>query len=230
MVLVAVGALAGPIRAEVPLIPRSELPKKASQIVVGKIEAVYSFSTTGDRFKKTYSVAEVSISSVEKGKGLQAGGLVYAKYWNQKWIGGEGPVEPHSVGHHPRPVVGQRARLFLTKKDGRHNILLPNGCEILNSGEEGAKAVSGFVSFQGAPLADATVEFVNAAAKSQSHSTRTDAEGRFSLRLPFGPYFVAIRDTDREGPSVPKKYVRAEMSGLTVEITRGVNEFRFELH
>jgi hypothetical protein len=62
------------------------------------VRSVYSTTEKSKNWQDTSFVAEISVMSVEKGAGLNVGDVVYAHYWNKRWIG-EGDPEPHSSGH-----------------------------------------------------------------------------------------------------------------------------------
>ncbi len=113
--------------------------------------------------------------------------------------------------------------------------------------------VSGLVTFEGKPVADAVVSF-----RPQNRPMafgRTDAAGRFTLntyskgdgvvkgvnRVSIEPWTPAPETFPEPGqdprpwkeperPDIPKKYRQEETSGLTVEVIAGKrNEFTFEL-
>ena len=60
-----------------------------------------------------------------KGDRIQAGDLVYGRFWNKRWIG-EGNPGPFSRGH-MGPNTGQLVRAYLVRKDGAYDVILPNG-------------------------------------------------------------------------------------------------------
>ncbi len=99
--------------------------------------------------------------------------------------------------------------------------------------------VSGTVTFNGVPIADATVTFVPE--KGRVATGVTDKQGRFTMTtfekndgaLP-GQYRVAIsaqaarspKEADDARATIPVKYSNSETSGLMVEVKMGVNEFQ----
>lgn len=115
----------GLAQAEVPSMSPDVLKSESSHIVIGKIRAVYSSTEKSKKWENTNSVAEISVISVEKGADLHTGNVIYAHYWNQKWIG-KGDQEPHSGGH-DGVSKGETVRAHLERKDGNFHVLLPNG-------------------------------------------------------------------------------------------------------
>jgi hypothetical protein len=130
------GALAA--RAAVPGQKPDQLRKGATHIVVGKVTGIYSSTTARGDQALTTSVAQIEIENLEKGNGLKAGELVYARYWKWGWVG-KGPIPPGATdGHYSVPKGGDRVRVYLEqkfKKDSGYDVLFPNGFEILNAKE-----------------------------------------------------------------------------------------------
>lgn len=125
ILLVVFTLIQGTAQAEVPLLSPEELKSDSTHIVVGKVRAVYSTTEKSKDWADTYSVAEILVSTVEKGGGIDGGDVVYTHYWNTKWIG-EGEPEPHSGGH-GGVSKGEFVRAHLERKDGTYHVLLPNG-------------------------------------------------------------------------------------------------------
>lgn len=126
--LLIVSVLASSLIAEVPLLGPQELEKRATHIFVGKVQRLYDAppERTGG-YARTWKVAEISISSVEKGDGWNRGELVYARFWNQKWVA-EADAPPGTSGHRSIPPVGSAVRVYLTRhKDNGMDVVLPNG-------------------------------------------------------------------------------------------------------
>lgn len=126
-------AVAGTLHAEVPLLPKNELKNEATHIVVGKVRALYSTTTKSEDWESTNSVAEIAVLSVEKGSVITSGDVVYAHYWNKRWIG-KGDPEPHSSGH-SGVAKGDLVRAHLSRKHGTYHVLLPNGFTKLKAEE-----------------------------------------------------------------------------------------------
>ena len=127
---------------------------------------------------------------------------------------------------------------------------------LIGCGGSGAKLstvkVTGIVTLDGAPVADASLIFVpKTQGQGHSASGRTDADGRYQLTTPDGKagagttpgeYRVAITKTeldsdappsDRGAPVrnlIPTRYAQASSSGLTATVKEEkVNEINFEL-
>jgi len=109
----------------------------ASNVVVGKVAAIYTRAEVKGGWTYTHRVAEVSISSVEKGEGLVKDGLVYARYWTRRWTG-RGSPPPSTNGHRGIPKVGESLRIYLARNaydgfgktaDGGFNVIGANGFE-----------------------------------------------------------------------------------------------------
>lgn len=113
------------VQADVPLLSPDELKSESSHVIVGKVRAVYSTTEKSKDWQDTYSVAEILVSTVGKGGGIESGDVLYAHYWNKKWIGDSDPP-PHSGGH-GGVSKGELVRAHLERKDGIYIVLLPNG-------------------------------------------------------------------------------------------------------
>jgi uncharacterized protein (TIGR03067 family) len=116
-----------PAGAEVPLKSKAQLQNGATHIIVGKVETVYSVTGESEDWVDTKSVAEIAVQRVEKGDRIQAGDLVYGRFWNRRWIG-KGNPDPYSRGH-MGPKAGELVRAYLVRKDGGYDVILPNGFE-----------------------------------------------------------------------------------------------------
>lgn len=117
--------------------------------------------------------------------------------------------------------------------------VLSTGCSsettVDNAEWRGLPDVTGTVTLDGAPLADATVSFESAA--NTSLVATTDALGKFTLNLEelgesaIGKYAVRIRKTaegdSAEGEGIPARY--NEKTELVVDIFDGKNDFNFRL-
>lgn len=124
------------VEAAKPKMKEPDMRKMATHVIVGKITAIYKKESETDKQKETRYVAEVKVEKVEKGTGLQVGGLTYVRYWSLEWIG-EGFAPPDAelhFSHNPRPK--QRLRMYLTKNtydgagennDGGLNVIFQDG-------------------------------------------------------------------------------------------------------
>ena len=122
-------------------------------------------------------------------------------------------------------------------------------CGSCSSAATELPAVSGRVTYQGAPVEGAMVVFHPAAPSEQQPSqAKTDAEGRFAMSthagqgeyqpgLAPGKYEVEIAKTELSGDFtrpprqlLPPKYASAKTSGLTAEVpAEGTEELVFTL-
>ena len=122
---------------------KQQLEKIATHIVVGNVQATYSYKQSeGIPLVSGYvydrKVAEVKIKRIEKGK--IAENLVYARYWSRSWKG-IGLPPPGGQSYDPQPKVGQTCRFYLVKnasdgwsshdsnQDGGYNVVYVNGVE-----------------------------------------------------------------------------------------------------
>jgi hypothetical protein len=132
--------LAGIAAAEKVDTPPKGLFAGATHVIQGKVTAVYDRQETVGSWRYTRYCAEVLITKVEKGKGLAAKGLVYARYWKRRWVG-PGDMPPSTNGHRGLPKAGETLRIYLAKNaydgfsnentDGGFNVLGANGFEKL---------------------------------------------------------------------------------------------------
>ena len=121
---------------------KKELETLATHIVVGKVQAVYSYKDReGIRLVSGYEydhkVAEVKIEKMEKGKISES--LVYVRYWSRTWKG-EGLPPPGGQSYENRPKKDQTCRFYLARnaydgwsrqgnKDGGYNVVYVNGIQ-----------------------------------------------------------------------------------------------------
>jgi len=134
-----VALLALVVRAEKANMSPDALARKATHIVVGKVNAIYTREHREGQWRYTRYVAEVAIEKVEKGDGLDAGGLVYVRYWHREWNGEDMPAT--TTGHRGLPEEGERLRVYLARNaydgfsrdntDGGFNVIGANGFERL---------------------------------------------------------------------------------------------------
>ena len=116
---------------------KDQLEKIATHVVVGKVQAIYSYKEREGRFEYDRKVAEVKVEKVEKGK--VSGGLVYVRYWSREWKG-LGLPPPGGQSYGPQPKKGQICRFYLAKnaydgwskdqnRDGGYNVVYVNGVQ-----------------------------------------------------------------------------------------------------
>ena len=85
-------------------------------------------------------MAEVRVSTVEKGEGIASGETVSVRYWTREWTWfGETPLLP--AGHRGLPKEGDRLRVYIARNgydgfsydhdDGDNRVIGPNGFEAL---------------------------------------------------------------------------------------------------
>ncbi len=129
------GALA---REKADLSPEN-LKEIATHVITGKVGDIYTMTTSEDDWKYTRHVAEVLVATVEKGEGLKAGDLVYARYWTRRWTGFS-QMPPSTTGHRGLPEKDESLRIYLARnayegfygsKDGGYNVVGANGFERL---------------------------------------------------------------------------------------------------
>lgn len=138
-----VGVLAAALataRAEKPDMPPAALSRIATDVVVGEVKAVYARERVEGTYRVTRYVAEVRVKTVEKGESLEAGALVYVRYWERAWVG-HGDMPPGTNGHRGLPKEGETLRIYLaqnaydgfgtTNEDGGYSVLGANGFERL---------------------------------------------------------------------------------------------------
>ena len=128
--LAVVAALGAATRADVPNPKPGQLRGKASHVVTGKVTAVYTRERKGDDFHDTEGVVEVAVTGVEKGDGVKPGDAVYARFHTRRWVGAGRPRQTTSAGH-VVPGQDEQVRVYLARKAGRYDALLPNGFEPL---------------------------------------------------------------------------------------------------
>jgi hypothetical protein len=150
MVAIAVAGCVFAVSARAEKVPLSEqeLKDMATNIIVGKVNAVYTRESQNTQYRVTHHVAEVTVEKTEKGEGLKPGGLVYVRYWTQHWIGA-GLPPPGTAGHRGMGNIGDNVRLYLVNKgydggghvtDGGYNVVFANGCEVLPKADGGKGA------------------------------------------------------------------------------------------
>lgn len=119
------------------------LRQRATHVIVGKVQRIYTRKRLEIPWQYTRYVAEVQVTKVEKGTGIRTGQVVFARYWERRWLSASQP--PSKInGHASLPDEGATLRVFLARyasdgfdkenKDGGFNVLIPNGFEHLSTG------------------------------------------------------------------------------------------------
>ena len=120
---------------------KKELETLATHIVVGKVQAVYSYKEREgiplvSGYEYDHKVAEVKIEKVEKGKISES--LVYVRYWSRTWKGIGLP--PPGESYENQPKKDQTCRFYLARNaydgwsrqgnnDGGYNVVYVNGIQ-----------------------------------------------------------------------------------------------------
>ena len=121
---------------------KQQLETIATHIVVGKVQAVYSYKEREgiplvSGYEYDHKVAEVKIEKVEKGKISES--LLYARYWSRTWKG-IGLPPPGGQSYENQPKKGQTCRFYLARNaydgwprkgnnDGGYNVVYVNGIQ-----------------------------------------------------------------------------------------------------
>ena len=124
---------------------KKQLVTIATHIVVGKVQAVYSYKEREgiplvSGYEYDHKVAEVKIEKVEKGKISES--LVYVRYWSRTWKG-IGLPPPGGQSYENQPKKGQTCRFYLSRNaydglsrkgnnDGGYNVVYVNGIQPIN--------------------------------------------------------------------------------------------------
>ena len=124
---------------------KQQLETIATHIVVGKVQAVYSYKEREgiplvSGYEYDHKVAEVKIEKVEKGKISES--LVYVRYWSRTWKG-IGLPPPGGQSYENQPKRDQTCRFYLARnsydgwsrkgnKDGGYNVVYVNGIQPIN--------------------------------------------------------------------------------------------------
>ena len=125
---------------------KQQLETIATHIVVGKVQAIYSYKEREgiplvSGYEYEHKIAEVKIDKVEKGKLSEK--LIYVRYWNRTWRR-LGLPPPGGQSYYPQPKVGQLCRFYLAKNsydgwsmdkndDGGYNVVYVNGVQPIDS-------------------------------------------------------------------------------------------------
>ena len=110
--------ISGTVHAEVPLMSKEELKERATHVVVGVVQRIFSTTTERENWRDTTFVAEIAVAKVEKGDRIQPSDVVYARYWNKACIG-KGDPDPHASGH-TGPAKGATVRAYLSLRKGAY--------------------------------------------------------------------------------------------------------------
>ena len=121
---------------------KQQLETIATHIVVGKVQAVYSYKEREgiplvSGYEYDHKVAEVKIEKVEKGKISES--LVYVRYWSRTWKG-IGLPPPGGQSYENQPKKDQTCRFYLARNaydgwsrqgnnDGGYNVVYVNGIQ-----------------------------------------------------------------------------------------------------
>ena len=124
---------------------KQELETIATHIVVGKVQAIYSYKEREgiplvSGYEYDHKVAEVKIEKVEKGKISES--LLYVRYCSRTWKG-IGLPPPGGQSYENQPKKGQTCRFYLARnaydgwsrkgnKDGGYNVVYVNGIQTIN--------------------------------------------------------------------------------------------------
>ena len=124
---------------------KQELETIATHIVVGKVQAIYSYKEREgiplvSGYEYDHKVAEVKIEKVEKGKISES--LLYVRYWSRTWKG-IGLPPPGGQSYENQPKKGQTCRFYLARNaydgwsrkennDGGYNVVYVNGIQTIN--------------------------------------------------------------------------------------------------
>ena len=146
--------------------------------------------------------------NVEKGAGFNVGDVVYAHYWNKRWIG-EGDPEPHASGH-DGVSKGDVVKAHLQRKDNAYHVLLPNGFTT-------AKADNAKKS----PNSDVAAQELAAVQGKWGRTVNTD-RGTFKIVKEHKGNKTTLTITDSEGEVVEQKE-----SEFRLETTGNVRVFTF---
>ena len=126
------------VQAAIPNRSKEQLHADATHISIGTVTAIYTEEVKEGQWSKTSGVVEIHVSKLEKGDKIEVGDSVYARFWNEAWIG-KGDPPPFGSGHH-LPKKCDTVRVYLKKANGRYDALLPNGFETITNSPESKTA------------------------------------------------------------------------------------------
>lgn len=125
-------------RAEKVDMTPEQLQMTATHVISGLVKDIYSTMEREGDYEVTRFIAEIVIEKVEKGDGLKAGELAYARYWRQNWRG-KGTPPPGTSGHRGLPKKGDAIKVYLVNKgyngggdttDGGYDVVFTNGFSV----------------------------------------------------------------------------------------------------
>jgi hypothetical protein len=121
--------------AEVPNLSAERMQDMASDVIVGKIARIYTMvDHSSTEWEVTYSVAEIQVKSVEKGK--QPRPLAYVRFSHRRYVG-TGPPMVGANGQRGVPSIGDVARAYVTTaKDGGYDAISPNGLAAVRESDD----------------------------------------------------------------------------------------------
>jgi len=108
---------------------RKEQLAGAAYIVSGTVKAIYTEEKRDPNWINRTGVVEIQVRKLAKGDKIEAGDLLYVRFWQDHWIG-RGNPPPHASGH-SLPKKGDKVRVYVDKKDGGYDALLPNGIQVI---------------------------------------------------------------------------------------------------
>ena len=73
--------------AEVPNRSPEQLRETATHVIVGDVVAIYSRQSREGSWQYTRFVAEIRVKSIEKGEGLQADRVIFARFFQRQYRG-----------------------------------------------------------------------------------------------------------------------------------------------
>jgi len=116
------------------------LVKTATDVITGKVTAIYAREESRGGYDYTHYAAEVKVATVEKmgARMIEVGDVMYVRYWTKK-AGFFTPPAVGTNGHRGRPDVGDSKRIYLARNaydgfdpknaDGGYNVIGANGFE-----------------------------------------------------------------------------------------------------
>ena len=139
--VLAVLTTSSTLLAERPNLNESGKQAESTHAVVGKVIGLYQ-KTRPKHLDRTEHLVEIEVRDVEKGDGLAAGDIVYARVWRsapRRGLRALTPPAPGPSGHGPIPRTGDLVRAWLARgkypatrqTDRGYAVLYPNGIEVL---------------------------------------------------------------------------------------------------
>jgi hypothetical protein len=102
--------------------PVDVLAEETGPVIVGRVQAIYSYQVQRNGVVWSRMAAEVAVNHVERGPEFEVGDLAYVRYW----VGRRGN---RRLGQFPAPRPGDTVRVVLAQRpDG--------GCDVASSGFE----------------------------------------------------------------------------------------------